>query len=241
MSRRVIELIIDDLDGSEGAATRIIPALRIDLTDDNYDKLMQVLAPYIAAGQQITGPASQQRVKGTRSSVGSSATSTTQRRKEENDKIRVWARAHGHTVSDRGRIHGDVVKAYEAAHNGATPAPTAQFVEPAAATTEDAVAITRTKDGLRVDHADGTSVELVAKPEPEPTRTELGTSAPTSVIRSWWKDNAEKLSLPEWKGSGGLPGAVKQAYAEKVMNGSANGAEPTRTPRPRTAKTTVTA
>ncbi|MSW71652.1 MAG: Lsr2 family protein, partial [Actinobacteria bacterium] len=30
--------------------------------------------------------------------------------------IREWARKNGHTVSDRGRLSGRVVEAYEAAH-----------------------------------------------------------------------------------------------------------------------------
>jgi hypothetical protein len=30
--------------------------------------------------------------------------------------IREWARAHGHTVSDRGRIPAKIIADYEAAH-----------------------------------------------------------------------------------------------------------------------------
>lgn len=32
------------------------------------------------------------------------------------DEIRAWARANGHTVSDRGRIATKIVEAYDVAH-----------------------------------------------------------------------------------------------------------------------------
>ena len=33
-----------------------------------------------------------------------------------NQKVREWARQHGHDVSDRGRISEDILEAYDAAH-----------------------------------------------------------------------------------------------------------------------------
>jgi hypothetical protein len=38
--------------------------------------------------------------------------------KEELSAIRAWAANQGHKVSTRGRIPGNVVQAYEAAHRG---------------------------------------------------------------------------------------------------------------------------
>jgi hypothetical protein len=114
MAQQTTVRFIDDLDGSEAMGTVTFSlenrAYEIDLSDENTDKLHDALAPFIEHGRQIGGrgagrgrPRSQGGEKRTRSSRGGT------------QPIRVWARQHGHQVSDRGRIPKNVVEAYKAA------------------------------------------------------------------------------------------------------------------------------
>lgn len=104
---------VDDLDGSAGAET--IPfsfdgvAYEIDLSEANAKKLRDALAPYIAHAHRLTG----RRGRPTRQARGRSSSAMG---REQVALIRDWARANGHTVSDRGRLSASVVAAYEAAH-----------------------------------------------------------------------------------------------------------------------------
>lgn len=52
-----------------------------------------------------------------RVSTASSSSIGPKRSKEELDKIRMWARANGHEVAEKGRIKQDIVDAYEAAQS----------------------------------------------------------------------------------------------------------------------------
>lgn len=77
----------------------------IDLTNDNYAKLQDTLEPYLTNGKRLrngtTAPATRGGKKRSPKKLG---------------EIREWAAASGHEVSTRGRICGDIMAAYEAAH-----------------------------------------------------------------------------------------------------------------------------
>jgi len=107
MARKVVETILDDIDGSEGASTVTFAfdgkSYEVDLSDKNRDKLAKALEPYISAGRTTSSAR--------RSSGGTSRSSN----KAELQKIREWANANGHSVSERGRIPASIVEAYEAA------------------------------------------------------------------------------------------------------------------------------
>lgn len=101
---------IDDIDGSDlGDNANIISfafegkEYSIDLSDDNADTFHQVMAPYIQAGQRITG----------KSKTGRKAATTTS---GHTKVVREWARNNGYDVSDRGRIPATVMEAYAAAN-----------------------------------------------------------------------------------------------------------------------------
>ncbi|SDO93501.1 Lsr2 protein [Microbacterium testaceum StLB037] len=112
MATKHVTHLVDDLDGSvleNGEGKQVTfsvegRAYEIDLSDANADKLFEVFAPYVAAAR----------------SVGSSDARGSRRnppRKGSVDlgAVREWARANGHTVSDRGRVPATIIDAYTAA------------------------------------------------------------------------------------------------------------------------------
>lgn len=109
MAQRTILLLEDDIDGSPADVT-IDFALdgqqyAIELNAKHAAQLRDDLAPYIAAGRKSGRAAN-------RNPASASASG-------DNAKIREWARANGHTVGDRGRIHGSIKTAYAAATSNA--------------------------------------------------------------------------------------------------------------------------
>ena len=78
---------------------------KIDLSKKNAEKLDGLLAPYIDAATRVTNRTAPK-------SGGKSEPS-----KEEREAMRTWARANGHTVSDRGRIAQSIQEAYRASLN----------------------------------------------------------------------------------------------------------------------------
>lgn len=103
MARRIV--MIDDLDGTE-IGEDIDPTLfsfggsdySIDLTPKNRAAFEKIMKTYIDKATALEA-----------FSIARSASS------EETQKIREWARAHGHEVSDRGRIPQKITDAYSAA------------------------------------------------------------------------------------------------------------------------------
>ncbi len=107
MARTVIEQISDDLDGSANASVVTFSydgiEYTIDLSNKNktaFDKLMK---PYIAAATKVSSP----RRSGARRarSVGG--------KRSDLEAVRSWARENGHSVSDRGRVSGAILEAYD--------------------------------------------------------------------------------------------------------------------------------
>ncbi|BAJ75785.1 hypothetical protein MTES_2821 [Microbacterium testaceum StLB037] len=115
MAIKHITHLVDDLDGSvleEGEGKQITfsvegRAYEIDLSNRNADKFYDAVAPFVDAARSV------------------SRTTTTSRRpraaRRDNDidlgAVREWARANGHTVSDRGRVPATVLEAYSAAQS----------------------------------------------------------------------------------------------------------------------------
>lgn len=114
MAQRVrIELTDDLLNDGTTADETVTFALdgvtyEVDLTSANASKLRDGLAQWVAAGRRVSGvrrPAARgASPKRARSGAGSA------------NEIRIWARANGYEVSDRGRVRDDVRAAYEAAN-----------------------------------------------------------------------------------------------------------------------------
>jgi Lsr2 len=116
MAERMVRQLFDDLDGAEisdGTGEQIEFGVRgvtyrIDLSKANVTKFDKALAPFIESATKVGGRARRARPARRRAAARSP--------KQELSAVRAWAKKNGHTVSARGRISGDVMKAYEAAH-----------------------------------------------------------------------------------------------------------------------------
>jgi|1186.fasta_scaffold235519_1 hypothetical protein len=89
----------------------------IDLDDEHADELRSTLQRYIDAGRRIGQPPSEPAAARSRPTTTVPMTG----RRQDSAAIRAWARAHGHQVSDRGRIPAAVLTSYEAAQQRARP------------------------------------------------------------------------------------------------------------------------
>ena len=120
MAQKTIVTVVDDLTGEESDEIHSVEftldgvGYVIDLTDKNAQQLRDALSAYVAAARRVGG---RQRGRGRqpRSASGARASSSGYNR-ETQRAIRQWARQHGHTVSDRGRLPASVVKAWEDQH-----------------------------------------------------------------------------------------------------------------------------
>lgn len=110
MTRKLIEHIYDDLDGTlitspnDGRTVTFTidrATYEIDLTTAHAEELKESLQPFIKVARKINRP---------------QATRQLRRSKKNLDEIREWARANGHQVSDRGRIPYAIVDAYDQVH-----------------------------------------------------------------------------------------------------------------------------
>ena len=129
MAQRVVVEMVDDIDGT--VATQTVPfsldgvSYEIDLSDENAAGLRDELARFVEASRRTGG-------RRIRLAVGQSSTDSVpvaQTGRERSQRIRAWANDHGFAVSDRGRIPGDVVAAFEEAERA-----TADTAEPVKAT-----------------------------------------------------------------------------------------------------------
>lgn len=107
MAKKTFVELVDDLDG--GPATETVSfsldnvGYEIDLSGPNAHTLRDHLAVYSAAARRVGGqrqPRSRPGAEGSR----------------DLDAIRAWARTHGHTVADRGRVSKAVLEAFDSAH-----------------------------------------------------------------------------------------------------------------------------
>ncbi|MDZ5143628.1 Lsr2 family protein [Microbacterium testaceum] len=96
------------LEGGEGKQITFLingRAYEIDLSDANADSFYKALSPYIDAARSA-------------SSTSARGARPASRAKSDLDlaAVREWARANGHTVSDRGRVPATIVDAYKASN-----------------------------------------------------------------------------------------------------------------------------
>lgn len=113
MATKHITHFVDDLDGTvleEGDGKQITFSIEgrsyeIDLSDRNADKFYAAVAPFVDAARPVG-----------RTGSGSGRARPARRSSDlDLSAVREWARANGHTVSDRGRVPASVLEAYGAA------------------------------------------------------------------------------------------------------------------------------
>ncbi|WP_067889349.1 histone-like nucleoid-structuring protein Lsr2 [Nocardia vaccinii] len=108
MAKRVIVELVDDCDGKSTAEETVLFSLdgveyEIDLSVKNAGKLRDVFEPWTGAARRVgRAPKS----KGATRSTG---------KRGDTAAIREWARKNGHQIAARGRVHAEIVRAYELA------------------------------------------------------------------------------------------------------------------------------
>ena len=125
MAQKTTVTLVSDLSGKdieEGGQTVDFAldgvSYEIDLDEAEANELRDQLAVYIENGRRTGGRRNGRasRVAASSTTPASAATKasagTTSAEREENKKIRVWAKENGYQVSDRGRIPGEVSEAY---------------------------------------------------------------------------------------------------------------------------------
>jgi hypothetical protein len=116
MAQKISVQLVDDLDGSVAEDISTVTfgldgaSYEIDLTGGNADKLRTSLADFVGAARRMGG-----RAKRGTGVHGAAAPGTS---REQTKAIRGWARQNGFGLSDRGRIPGSVLQAFEKAHAG---------------------------------------------------------------------------------------------------------------------------
>ena len=111
MAQKVHVVMVDDIDQGEADET-VSFALdgveyEIDLSAENAAALRDALGRYVSSARKVKG----RRGAGSGSGRG--------RRSKDNPSpadMRAWAREHGYTLSDRGRVPAEIREAYVAAH-----------------------------------------------------------------------------------------------------------------------------
>ncbi len=120
MAQKVQVILVDDVDGGEASETVSFAldgvSYEIDVSESNASALRDALAPWVGHARRVGG-------RGGSSSGGSGGSSRAKSsgRSRGNSKfdltdVRSWARENGFQVSDRGRVSGEVLAAYEKAH-----------------------------------------------------------------------------------------------------------------------------
>lgn len=119
MAQKTVVTMVDDLTGEEAEDIGTVEfaldgiSYELDLSDENATKLRDALAQYTEAGRRIGGRRRGGRVSSRTAPNGSATTSYN---RETLKSIRGWAKQNGHSVSDRGRLSGEVLEAWETAH-----------------------------------------------------------------------------------------------------------------------------
>ena len=92
----------------------------IDLTRDLAGELRDELARYLAKARRTgkLGAAAVARKPGRSAGAESTGAAIARAGREQTQAVREWARNHGLTVSDRGRISAQVQTAFDEAHRG---------------------------------------------------------------------------------------------------------------------------
>jgi Lsr2 len=108
MAQKVQVLLLDDLDGSAAAETLTFGldgvSYEIDLSSGNAGGLRKDLAQYVEHARKAGNMQARRRRQ--RNGAG----------REQSARIREWAKTHGFKVNERGRIPGNIVAEYDAAH-----------------------------------------------------------------------------------------------------------------------------
>jgi hypothetical protein len=117
MAKATVEVLVDDLDGSEGAETIRLgwngEWRELELSKRNLASLSRALDRYLNVSRPVSGNG---RSSGPRRSSAAES-SRSAKGKRDPKAIRAWAVENGITVPARGRIPGDVERQYTEARS----------------------------------------------------------------------------------------------------------------------------
>jgi len=115
MAKVTVEVLVDDLDGSDGAATVRIgwngDWREIDLSRRNQASLARALDRYWNAARAVDGDRPSNRRRRPRPTASSRRSTA----KRDPKQVRAWATDHGIAVPARGRIPREVEQQYNEA------------------------------------------------------------------------------------------------------------------------------
>ncbi len=98
--------LIDDFDGGKADESVGFSIdgrdLEIDLSAKHASELRAALAPFIGAARRVSAGGNRSQVR----------TLSTAANRQQNQEIRAWATDNGFTVSERGRIPAEVLRAF---------------------------------------------------------------------------------------------------------------------------------
>jgi hypothetical protein len=118
MAKRTIQMLVDDMDGTEADETIRFGIdgiqYEIDLSKTNAEKMRHVLARYVDAGAKVGRAASTAVRTASSAGRGTAGRGTATADRDQNRAIREWAQGKGIAVSDRGRIKQEIVDRYHA-------------------------------------------------------------------------------------------------------------------------------
>lgn len=112
MARQVQVILTDDLETGEVPADETVAfmfegqAYELDLSTKNVEMFRKDMGRYVKAARKAEPPT---RTRGRGRSATSSRTGMD---REQMQAVRVWAKANGYTVAERGRIPTSVIEAY---------------------------------------------------------------------------------------------------------------------------------
>jgi hypothetical protein len=114
MGKRIVEELIDDLDGTPAVETVQFgmdgTLYQVDLSAANAARLRDALAAFIGAARR------RRRAPAFVARGGHPGGNRTGNDRDENRAIREWAAGHGLPVSRLGRLKQEIVNQYRAAH-----------------------------------------------------------------------------------------------------------------------------
>jgi Lsr2 len=115
MAQKVIREFVDDIDGSEAERTFTFAVdgtpYEIDLSTQNIKEFHEAIAGFVESARKV-------KASGNSRQTRKASTSDSGRSREQTQAVRDWARQHGHSVNDRGRIPAAIQQAFDQAHQG---------------------------------------------------------------------------------------------------------------------------
>ncbi|MFN0283848.1 MAG: Lsr2 family protein [Kineosporiaceae bacterium] len=115
MAQKVQVILVDDIDGGEADETVSFAldgvSYEIDLSESNAQDLREALAQWVGHARRVGGRSTARRAAAPRKNGAAAASA-----RPDLGEVRAWAREAGYEVSDRGRVSGEVLKAFEDAH-----------------------------------------------------------------------------------------------------------------------------